>query len=609
MVLPALPWATAPGLAQGIAQVLPPVKVPAPVSTPKQSLTSAAPAAQTIAPGAPLAPALAPVPASGPGPKAVAPGTTPTAAALPLATQLKGNRPKSNPNVLAPAATTLPPGLGDLLAPNPLALPNKPSQVRIQQLSPLGLADVETLTEVNNPSLKTAALEVDQAQSELRAQIALWYPTLQLSANAFPTYTFGQGFNSANPLNPLTGSSPYLSTNIWQMDSALQLVWPMINPSRNPKIAAARDRYEQAKNRYLILLRDKRTEAAEIYFDLQAADEQVRIGQESVRASLVSLRDARARFQAGVATKLEVLEADTQLARDQQVLTNALADQAIARRNLASLLSLPQFITPTAKDPARVVGTWLPSLQESIVAGYAFREELDNIILDISIANSDANAQLADVQPFINIVNNLGMGRSRGFQSAINGRGDVSNYGWSIDNALGMNVSWRLYDGGQSQAQYRRQKQAAEASTYRFAAQRDSIRQQVEESFYELERNNRNITTTSREVITSRESLRLARLRFQAGVSTQREVVDTQRDVTQAEVRWSLAISNYNKSLARLRRRTGLDQIALCKHPQLPAIKPFIKGVSDVPVEPQPLIPACRAELSLGIPPVPASAQ
>jgi OMF family outer membrane factor len=55
------------------------------------------------------------------------------------------------------------------------------------------------------------------------------------------------------------------------------------------------------------------------YFNLQEADEGVRIGQASVRASLVSLRDARARFNAGVNTKLEVLEAETQLARDRNI--------------------------------------------------------------------------------------------------------------------------------------------------------------------------------------------------------------------------------------------------------------------------------------------------
>jgi OMF family outer membrane factor len=386
------------------------------------------------------------------------------------------------------------------------------------------------------------------------------------------------------------------------MQAVLQASWGLINPTRTPQIAAARDRFEQAKNQYLIGLRARRLEAAEAFFNLQVSDETVRIGQESVRSSLVSLRDAKARFQAGVATKLEVLEAETQLARDQQVLTQGLADQAIARRALAALLDLPQDVTPTSKEPSRVVGSWLPSLQESIIAAYAFREELDNVLLNISIANSEANTALGQVQPFLNIAYGLTGGRTRGVQFANRSTPGVNfgNEGWSVENTVGLNLSWTLFDGGAARANYRRQKQVAQQSTFEFAQQRDAIRQQVETNFYELEKNNRNITTTSREVISTRESLRLARLRFQAGVTTQREVVDTQRDLTQAEVRWSTAISDYNKALARLRRFTGLDQVGLCQRQSLPATSPKPAGASEIPVEPQPLIPACRAGSPIG---------
>ena len=117
----------------------------------------------------------------------------------------------------------------------------------------------------------------------------------------------------------------------------------------------------------------------------------------------------------------------------------------------------------------------------------------------------------------------------------------------------------------------------------------------MEQSFYQLRQHNRDIQTTSREVISARESLRLARLRYQAGVTTQREVVDTQRDLTQAEVAYATALANYNTSLAELRRRTGLDQVAVCQPPKLPAVKPD-SGI-NVPVPPEPLQPACQATL------------
>ncbi|MFZ9620361.1 MAG: TolC family protein [Prochlorococcaceae cyanobacterium] len=505
-------------------------------------------------------------------------------AALPLAPQVKGSRPKANAAVLPPAATKLLPAVQDLAAPASLALPTKPAEVQIRQLRPIGLLEAENLAEVNNPNLKLIATQVDQAQSNLRAQIALWYPTLSINANSLPSYTGGQNWSTAQGFN---------STNRWFYGAQVQAQWALINPQRVPAIAAARDSFEKAKDQYLIALRELRLQVDVAYFDLQQADDSVRIGQESVRASVVSLRDARARYQAGVATKLEVLEAETQLARDQQLLTDSLSAQSIARRTLAALLDLPPAVTPTAKDPARVVGTWQPSLQESIIAAFAFREELDQALLDISIANSTANQALGAVQPFLNIFNNLDAGRYLGGQGVLVNLPGLQ--GWDVNNSIGLNVTWNIFDGGAAAARSRAAKQQAQQFTYEFAKRRDDIRRDVEISFYELEKNNRNLTTTAREVLSAREALRLARLRLEAGVTTQREVVNNQRDLTQAEVRHSNAISDYNKRLAELRRRTGLDQIALCTPPVLPAAKPVLDGASRVPVEQPPLQPACQA--------------
>ena len=405
--------------------------------------------------------------------------------------------------------------------------------------------------------------------------------------------------------NPLTGEvirparerrgEPQSYGREWRADVNLRVRWDIINPSRVPDIAAARDRYEQARDSYLIALRDLRLDAATAYFRLQESDEGVRIGQDSVRASLVSLRDARARYNAGVNTKLEVLEAETQLARDRNLLTDRLGTQDFTRRNLAALLDLPQDITPTAATPARPLGLWEPTLQESIVAAYNFREELDRLILDISINNSQANASLAAVQPVLSFVNTTTSFRNQG-QTGLDSLGsiDMDDYTWGVQNSSALTATWRLYDGGRARAEYRRFKQAAEESAFNLAATRDQIRLEVEDSFIGLRTAIQNIQTTSSEVLSSRESLRLSQLRVQAGVSTQREVVDNQRDLTNAEIRYAQAIREYNTSLAELRRRTGLDALIACPESNLSSSKPD-SGRLVIPIEPTPLKAACPA--------------
>jgi OMF family outer membrane factor len=507
---------------------------------------------------------------------------------LPTAPELKGGRPRIKNGSVAPAATELPPPLLPLKAPPSLALPDQNQQVSIHELRPLTLEDALLLAEVNSPTLKAAASQAEQAKSSLRAAISSWYPTVDLSANGLPEYFKSYSFQKSGSLTDGYGRE-------WRVNTSLQVSWDIINPRRVPEIAAARDRYEQARDSYAIALRDLRLNTSTDYFNLQEADEGVRIGQASVRASLVSLRDARARFNAGVNTKLEVLEAETQLARDRNILTSKLGDQDRSRRTLASKLDLPQDVTPTAATSARPLGSWQPSLQESIVAAFNFREELDSLLLDISINNSQANASLAAVQPVLSFVNTSSTSRREGQSGKTSlGEIDMDDYFWSVQNSTALTATWRLFDGGRARADYRRSKQAAEESTYRFARARDSIRLEVEQSFFRLRTAVQNIQTTGSEVLSARESLRLSQLRVQAGVSTQREVVNNQRDLTNAELRYAGAIRDYNTSLAQLRRRTGLDALVSCTKPVLPSIKPDDTEPS-IPIEPTPLKSVCPA--------------
>ena len=519
---------------------------------------------------------------------------------LPTAIETQGSRPQADPSVMPPAATTLPETLKPLNSPPSLALPNQPDQVRIREFRPLTLVEVEQLAEVNSPRLKAVALEVQQAKSSLRAAISSWYPTLNLTANGLPQYLSSQQqFYDRNVINPDGSSGQQEPVRFTEEDSAnfsAQLNWNLIDPRRVPEISAARDTFERARDSYLIALRDLRLSTASAYYELQRYDSQVNVGKQSVAASMLSLRYAKARFQAGVATKLEVLEAETQLSRDKDNLSSFLNFQLRARRDLARIINLPQDITPTAASPSKIVGVWEPSLPESIIAAYAFREELDQFILEISINNSGANAALAAVQPVLGLYNNFTARRS---DSQVTQEPSTNSdvYGWNMGNSVGLRATWNIFDGGRARAEYRRRKQAAEASAFQFANQRGLIRYQVEQSFYDLRTNQQNIRTTAREVLSQREALRLARLRFAAGVTTQREVVDNQRDLTSAEVRYVNSLADYNITIAELRRYTGLDQVVSCPPLDLPADKAQTPEFEEVQIKPTPIIPACQASL------------
>ncbi|BAY15312.1 outer membrane efflux protein [Anabaenopsis circularis NIES-21] len=52
----------------------------------------------------------------------------------------------------------------------------------------------------------------------------------------------------------------------------------------------------------------------------------------------------------------------------------------------------------------------------------------------------------------------------------------------------------------------------------------------------------------------AREALNIARIRYQAGVGTQTEVIEAENDLTRAEGNRVTAILDYNRALANLQR-------------------------------------------------------
>ena len=169
---------------------------------------------------------------------------------------------------------------------------------------------------------------------------------------------------------------------------------------------------------------------------------------------------------------------------------------------------------------------------------------------------------------------------------------DMGDFTYGVQNSTALTASWRLFDGGRARAEYKRSKQAAEESRLNFARTRDQIRFQVESSFFGLRAAIQSLETTATEVLASRESLRLSQLRVQAGVGVQREVVNSQRDLTQAELKYARAITDYNRNLATLQRRTGLDALVACDAASLSGTKSE-SDPQPIPIEPTPLKTAC----------------
>ena len=427
---------------------------------------------------------------------------------------------------------------------NPLQYPTKPEEVRVEQTQSITLEQALELARRNNQELQVSLLQLEVAKAAVKQQQAALLPSLNLNTQLTRSQTAGG--QRANELATNAGQIPNPDNDAptTSFNGGLQLNYSLF--TSGARLAAIRQAEEQLRSQELDVERlseEIRLNVATEYYNLQQADEQVRISRSAVENAEVSLRDAQALEEAGVRPKFDTLQAQVNLANAQQELTNARSSQRIARRQLVTRLNLAQSATVTAADPVKLAGLWRTPLENSIVLAYQNRPELQQQLAVRNINEQQRRQALSALGPQVSVVANYNLLDQ--FDDSV---GVTDGY------SIALTANLNLFDGGASRAQAAQAKANIEVAETQFSQQRNNIRLQVEQAYSSLQSNLENVQTSEAALGQANESVRLARLRFQAGVGTQLEVINAENALTRAEGNRINAILDYNRALASLQR-------------------------------------------------------
>ncbi|MBW4667462.1 MAG: TolC family protein [Cyanomargarita calcarea GSE-NOS-MK-12-04C] len=460
--------------------------------------------------------------------------------------------PAITPRVPVTPSTSNPGQIPDFLNqnPNPLQFPTKPEEVRLQTNQPITLAQALELARRNSRELQVSLLTLDERRAAVQEAQAALLPTLGISGDLSRGQSASGQLSVQRQNDAQAGVPPQLrretatDSPTTSFSGQAQLSYNIYTSgSRQASISEAEERQRLQELDVERLSEQIRLDVSTDYYNLQQADEQVRINQSAVTNSAASLRDAQALERAGVGTRFDVLQSQVNLANAQQELTNARSQQEIARRRLARRLSLSQAVNITAADPVRIAGLWNQTLENSIVQAYQNRPELQQQLAQRNISEQQRRRALSSLGPQVSLIASYDI---------------VDQFNDSVSLTDGYSVALRanlnLFDGGAARARAAQAKANIAIAETQFASQRDQVRFEVEQAFFEQQSSLENVQTSNTALEQARESLRLARLRFQAGVGTQTDVINAENALTRAEGNRVTAILNYNRALANLQR-------------------------------------------------------
>lgn len=448
---------------------------------------------------------------------------------------------------------------------NPIDLlrPTKTDEVEPKDIVSFTLQEAIELRLAKNRQVQAARLRVEQAKAALREAEATLQPTaaLQISLSRDLSASNQLAIETTRRAVLLQGADPnsitfqqiqnYTTTTL---SPTLSFNYGLYQPQRSPLIESARKSLQLNELEVQRLSQQIRLDIINAYYAIQRADQQVLIEESSVRQSEMSIFNAEELLKGQLGTRFDVLTAQVQLDDATQRLIRAKSQQQAVSRRFVRLLDLSPTIIPKASEPINRGKPWEISLENTILLGLQQRTELIQQEITRQISLDRAQFEEASFQPQVNLFANL-----NGLSLSTEDPRDPSNFSSGVAGgySIGLTLQWRLLDGGATASRVDQQRINAAIATSQFADTKAQVRLEIEEAYFSLKANEKNIVIAENALKRAEKNLELARLRFQAGVGLQTEVNIADASLTQARGNVLQAIIGYNQDLAALQRAVG----------------------------------------------------
>lgn len=281
------------------------------------------------------------------------------------------------------------------------------------------------------------------------------------------------------------------------------------------------------------------------FLTLLQARMSVKSAEDSVERLKSQLQVTQAFFDVGLKPRLDVLQAEVQLATAQQDLLKANNAVATQVAQLNTLLALPlnanvDYVGQLEFQPFSY------SLDQCLERAYKARPDIKVGEKSVAIAEKDASITASGFYPEVAADYNY------------NRQGDDPPFGKSknLDNSgrenwdVGVNLNWTFWQWGSTYYSYDKSREAVNKLRAELDKTRLNAGFEVKQGILNIKEAADRIDVARKSVDAARESYRMALARYQAQVGTNTDVLTAQSDVSKSESDLITALADYANALS-----------------------------------------------------------
>jgi outer membrane protein TolC len=288
------------------------------------------------------------------------------------------------------------------------------------------------------------------------------------------------------------------------------------------------------------------------YFALLKAEKILGVAIQTEKQIGEHYKVAESFFEVGIIPKNDLLQSEVQLAQAKQNLI-----QADNRVNI-SKSTFNTILRRDVNEPVDVVDilAYTPStevLDDCMQKAYVNRPELKEMVLKVEEARKQITLAKSPFYPSLSLQFYYA---KQGDTPNVNGTKFQPEESWNIFTSL----NWTLWEWGKTYYSVNATKigliQAEDAQVQ----VRDAVSLEVKDAFLKLQESEKNIKVTETAISSAEENFRLNEDRYKEQVATTTDVMDAQTLLTQAQINYYNALSDYNIARAQLERAMGVEK-------------------------------------------------
>jgi multidrug efflux system outer membrane protein len=370
----------------------------------------------------------------------------------------------------------------------------------------------------SNRDLRVAILDVELLRAQFRIQSAQLLPQVALSAVGTRSRAPAQlGFTGADDTGQRSSYSVG-ATFAWEID-----VFGRLRSFKTAALEQYLASVEARKAFELLLV----SQVADQYLLMLANDELLDVTQRTLDAALASFTLVQLQFDTGVATELDLRQAETVV---EQARSNRLAQlraRAQAENGLVRLLgqALPATATPTTRlDEQRLLGDIPAGVPSDLLNR---RPDVLQAEALLRSANANVGAARAAFFPVISLTGTGGTASTR-----LNDLLRAGSAAWSLSPAIDLSV----FDAGANSANLDAARVAREIGIARYQLTIQTAFREVADGLAARGTFDEQIRSLQRLVLAQRRRLELAQLLYRNGATSYLDVLTAQTGLYDAEL-------------------------------------------------------------------------